>query len=125
MTDFTTPDKPYTEVKSEHIKEKIRNSDFDSIEERKEVNKLIFLERKITGEINLGYPSGMLYTEIKKDHQADYRKIYRELRPEEFEKLQQDKKEKKKKIQRERKERQKRKEKEVKKARKEWRKVEV
>jgi len=92
-----------------------------------ERNPIIYnrLERKITGEINLGYPSGMLYTEIKKDHQADYRKIYRELRPEEFEKLQQDKKEKKKKIQRERKERQKRKEKEVKKARKEWRKVEV
>jgi len=69
----------------------------------------------------------MLYTEIKKDHQADYRKIYRELRPEEFEKLQQDKKKKRKRRFRERKEKTKnvRKKKRVKKARKEWRKVEV
>jgi len=120
MTDFTTtPDKPYTEVKSEHIKEKIRNSDFDSIEERKEVNKLIFLEKKITGEINLGYPSGMLYTEIKKDHQADYRKKFTESLGLKNLKTATRQKEKKKKIQRERKERQKRKEKkEVKKGKK-------
>jgi len=118
-------DKDVEEKAQQIQKNIIRNSDFDSIEERKEVNKLIFLERKITGEINLGYPSGMLYTEIKKDHQADYRKIYRELRPEEFEKLQQDKKKRKRRFREKEKRDKNVRKKEVKKARKEWRKVEV
>jgi len=72
MTDFATPDKPYTQVKSEHIKKKIQNYDFNNLEERKEVNKLIFLERQITAEINLGYPGGLLYEKVKNNHQEDF-----------------------------------------------------
>jgi len=125
MTEFTTPDKPYTQVKSEHIKKKIQNYNFDNLEERKEVNKLIFLERQITGEINLGYPGGLLYDKVKNNHQQDHKKIYRELRPQEFEKLQKEKKEKKQKLRKERQKRQKKREKKIEDAREEWRIVEA
>ncbi len=125
MTEFTTPDKPYTKVKSEHIKNKIQNYNFDNLEERKEINKLIFLERQITGEINLGYPGGLLYDKVKNNHEEDYKKIYRELRPEEFEKLQKEKEEKKQRLQKEREKRQKHREKKIENAKEEWRNVEA
>lgn len=125
MADFTTPKKPYTDVKSDHIKKKIKNSEFEDEEIRKYINKLIFLECQITGEINLGYPGGMLYDKIKKNYREDYEAIYTELKPEEFKNLQRKKKRKEQEIKKKKEIRREKKEKKLEQAKKEWSKVAV
>jgi hypothetical protein len=70
----------YTNIKSKFIKDKIENSKW---EDKNYVDSLIFLENYILGKINLsGGGSRIYYT-----YQEEYKKILKELKPEEFAKL--------------------------------------
>jgi hypothetical protein len=84
MSPIHDPDKPYTEVKSEFIKERISERNFELEDDREYISNLIFLERVILDEIQLGYPSGMKYNSIKNQHHEEYLKILEDLDEEKY-----------------------------------------
>ncbi len=75
MTGLNLPSKPYDEIKSEFIKEIIKERQFELDSHRKYIKDLIFLERVILDEIKLKYPSGMKFNSIKNDYEEEYLKI--------------------------------------------------
>lgn len=123
MTRFNTPGKPYTEVESDYIKSKINESNFDNLEERREINKLVFLERGITGDLSLNYPGGNLFTKIKKNHKDEYEKIHKEIRPEKLEEKKREKKRRKREVKRIRKKEKEQEERQLKNAKDQWEEV--
>ncbi len=84
MTGLNLPGKPYDEVKSEFISERIAERQFELDSHRKYIADLVYLERVILDEIQLGYPSGMKYNSIKNEHETEYMKILEELDPEKY-----------------------------------------
>ena len=86
MTGLNLPGKPYNEVKSEFIKERIAERQFELDAHRKYIKDLIFLERVILDEITLKYPSGMKFNSIKNDHEEEYLKILEDLDEEKYRK---------------------------------------
>lgn len=84
MTGLNLPSKPYDEVKSEFIKERISERQFELDSHREYINDLIFLERVILDEIKLKAYSGMKYSSIKRDHKEEYLKILEELDEEKY-----------------------------------------
>lgn len=76
------PPKPYKAVKSEYIREKIRETDFDDEEGRKYVHALIWLEKMVLPGRSAGWPTGMALNGIKEDYRKEYKIIERELKPE-------------------------------------------
>lgn len=91
MTGLNLPGKPYDEVKSEFIKDRIAERHFELESNREYIKNLIFLERVILDEIKLNYPSGMKFNSIKKDHEEEYLKILKELDEEKYQKEKQKK----------------------------------
>ena len=86
MTGLNLPSKPYDEVKSEFIKERISERQFELDSHREYIADLIYLEEWILGNINTGMSSGMKYKKIKSDHEEEYLKILEELDEEKYEK---------------------------------------
>ena len=80
------PSKPYDEVKSEFIKERISERQFELDSHREYINDLIFLERVILDEIKLKQCSGLKYKHIKNSHEKEYLKILEELDEEKYRK---------------------------------------
>lgn len=86
MTGLNLPSKPYDEVKSEFIKERISERQFELDSHREYINDLIFLERVILDEIKLKQCSGLKYKHIKNSHEKEYLKILEELDEEKYRK---------------------------------------
>ena len=84
MTGLNLPSKPYDEVKSEFIKERISERQFELDSHREYIADLIYLEEWILGNINTGMSSGMKYKKIKSDHEEEYLKILEELDEEKY-----------------------------------------
>ncbi len=84
MTGLNLPSKPYDEVKSEFIKERISERQFELDSHREYINDLIFLERVILDEIKLKQCSGLKYKQIKNSHEEEYLKILEELDEEKY-----------------------------------------
>ena len=78
------PPKPYKAVKSEFIKEKIRETDFNDEEGRKYIHALIWLEKMVLPGRAAGWPTGMALNGIKDEYRKEYNIIKRELKPEKF-----------------------------------------
>jgi hypothetical protein len=91
MAGLNLPGKPYDEVKSEFIRERIAERQFELDNNRKYIKDLIFLERVILDEITLKYPSGMKFNSIKNDHEEEYLKILQDLDEEKYQKEKQKK----------------------------------
>ena len=86
LIDSKTPRKPYKNVKSDYIKDKIRQTDFDNIDQRKYINNLIVIEEVILDNIKLNYASGQAYQQIKNKHCYERDQIHKELKPEVYNK---------------------------------------
>ncbi len=84
MTGLNLPGKQYDKVKSEFIKERIAERQFELDVHRKYIKDLIFLERVILDEITLKYPSGMKFNSIKNDYEEEYLKILEDLDEEKY-----------------------------------------
>lgn len=84
MSRIHEPSKPYNEVESEFIKERIRERHFELDDHREYINKMIFLEKVILDEIKLKFGSGMKYKSIKNEHEEEYLKILQELDKEKY-----------------------------------------
>lgn len=82
--DSETPRKPYKEVKSEYIKDKIRQTDFENTERRKYINNLVLIEEVILGNITLKFGSGQAFKQIKNRNNYEYDQIHKELKPEKY-----------------------------------------
>jgi len=103
----------YREVKSEFIKSLIKGTSWNNKGRRKYINELIALERCILDGPR-GFASAMRYHSLKRKYRKEWEAIYRELKPEEFERL----------MQREREEERKRRQEEERRRRKEQEKME-
>lgn len=119
----TGPKKPYNEVKSDFIREKIKKKDFDNIKDREYVHALIAFEEYILGNFNPGYPGGMFFSSKKTELEEEYETIYKEIKPEKWEKKQKEKERKRKQRAKERQERIQKKRRELDKSRQQWEKV--
>jgi hypothetical protein len=86
MTGLNLPSKPYDEVKSEFIKERISERQFELDNHREYINDLIFLERVILDEIKMNQCSGLKYKQVKNNHEEEYLKILEELDEEKYRK---------------------------------------
>ena len=86
MTGLNLPSKPYDEVKSEFIKERISERQFELDGHRKYINDLIFLERVILDEIKMNQCSGLKYKQVKNSYEEEYLKILEELDEEKYKK---------------------------------------
>lgn len=76
-----TPEKPYTDVKSDHIKQEIAQRDFDNRDDRKYVNQLVLIESLIEKD-GIGRCGGRTLENLKKRYPAAYNRIQKELQPE-------------------------------------------
>lgn len=86
MSRIHEPSKPYSKVKSEFIKERISERNFELEDHREYIKDLIFLERVILDEIELKQCSGLKYKQIKNSHEEEYLKILEELDEEKYRK---------------------------------------
>ena len=84
MSRIHEPNKPYNEVESEFIKNRIKERQFELEDDRKYIKDLIFLERIILDEIKLKTYSGQKYKHIKNKHQEEYLKILKDLDEEKY-----------------------------------------
>lgn len=91
MAGLSLPGKPYDDVKSEFIRERIAERQFELDRNRKYIKDLIYLEEWILGNINTGYCSGMKFKSIKSDYEEEYLKILQDLDEEKYQKEKQKK----------------------------------
>lgn len=77
------PTKPYDQVESEFIKQKISDGNFGDEEFRSYVDALVYLEEKILNGAS-GYADGMRYHHTRNNLNEEYRLIYREVAPEQY-----------------------------------------
>jgi len=82
---------PYTNIKSNYIKQKIKET---SWENRKYIRMLKLIEKYITVGV-VGAGSGYMIHDFKNKHPEDYEAIWKELKPEEYERIKQAEKESK------------------------------
>lgn len=75
------PPKPYSEVKSGYIKEKIRQMDSENEDKRSYIHALIWLEKCILEDKPAGWPTGMMLQNIIEEHSGEFTIIKRELSP--------------------------------------------
>jgi len=78
----------YTKVKSEFIKEKIKNAKW---KDSGYIDDLIFLEYGIRG-MGLGWTGGMRYNFLTNKYPKEYKAIYLELNPKVYKRIIEDKK---------------------------------
>lgn len=85
MVDFRFPRIPYDEVRSEFIREEIRRGDFDDIEYRRYVNKLIWIEWFTTEGLSpnatgiSGFGAGIRRWRLAAEYPEEYDIIRREF----------------------------------------------
>ena len=91
MTGLNLPGKQYDKVKSEFIKERIAERQFELDGHRKYIKDLIYLEEWILGNINTGYCSGMKFKSIKSEYEEEYLEILKDLDEEKYQKEKQKK----------------------------------
>jgi hypothetical protein len=77
------PVKPYSEVKSEWIKQEITERDFENQEDRDFVDTLVYIEKMVL-EGPTGFASGMQWGQVRNKHPKKYDRIQKELRPEKY-----------------------------------------
>lgn len=78
-----SPTKPYNEVESDFIREKIQEGSFENQDFRDYVDTLIYLEDKILNGAS-GYCDGMRFNQVRNELQEEYRLIYREVAPDQY-----------------------------------------
>ena len=77
------PTKPYDQIESEFIQQKISEGDFEDENFRDYVDTLIYLEDKILNGAS-GYCDGMKFNHTRNKLNEEYRLIYREVAPEKY-----------------------------------------
>lgn len=78
-----SPIKPYTDVESDYIKERMKGVDFDDLERRKHINALIFIEHMLLeGPANLSEGRGWGMARNNMADEVD--RIQLELQPEKY-----------------------------------------
>lgn len=77
------PVKPYSEVKSEWIKQEINERDFENRDDRDFVDTLVYIEKMVL-EGPTGFASGMQWGQARDKHPEKYDRIQKELRPEKY-----------------------------------------
>lgn len=91
-----TPPKPYTAVQSAFIKEQLKDADFDSIEDRRYIHALVYIECLVLGKTGR-------WSMVKNNMPEELDKIQKELNPEAYRKRK--RREKKRKLEQEHKQR--------------------
>lgn len=91
------PPKPYTEIKSEYIRNKLENREFKKPEDRAYIHQLMEFEQYILGNFNPGYPYGMKFSSAQKKLEEEWKTIYKQLKPNKWKKKQKQQKRNKKK----------------------------
>ena len=76
----------YKEVKSEFIRNLIRQTSFRNLREREYIDELIALERFIVDGAE-SYASALRYHYLKRRYRKEWEAIYKELKPEEFRRI--------------------------------------
>lgn len=106
----------YTNVESKFIKEKIKNTKWD---DSGYIDNLIFLEKTIIeGVHSMG--GNYMYRDLQNKYPKEYEAIYKELKPKEWKKLQEEEKKDKEKAKREQKKEEEEEELEEEEDRKDW-----
>ncbi|MCL5101758.1 MAG: hypothetical protein M1544_00145 [Candidatus Marsarchaeota archaeon] len=82
MTNEAQKDGKYSSVKSQYIRDKIKESSWSR--DRKYVDDLILLERYIA-EGPKGFADALHYSSIKQTYRKEYAELMKEFKPEEFE----------------------------------------
>ncbi|MBS3093965.1 hypothetical protein J4456_05290 [Candidatus Pacearchaeota archaeon] len=78
----------YTNIKSNFLKEKIKNINWKNKDEREKIDGLIFVENIILGKERLSWASSFKWNALK--NTKELKTIYRELKPEEFAQIKKD-----------------------------------
>jgi flagellar biosynthesis GTPase FlhF len=76
----------YKEVKSEFIKNLIRQTSYRDVRGRKYIDELITLERFIVDGVH-SWGSALHYRNLKEKYRREWEAIYKELKPEEFKQI--------------------------------------
>jgi hypothetical protein len=81
---MTTPTKPYSEIESTHIKQKLAERDFHNGADRDYINDLVTIEHHILNPKKIGRCGTQQLKRLKNKHPKDYTSIKKELKPEQF-----------------------------------------
>ena len=78
------PAKPIKDLKSEYIRDKISEGEYEDENFRGYINALTWLEEYVYGD-SIGYPEGIRVEKLKDRYYDEFVEIKRELKPEQLE----------------------------------------